>query len=253
MHIPDSRSPSEPKPHVTYAPIGIMLFVCLELVAACCCASSKPPPASAPTSSPSAPTATATAEAADSAITDTSSSDISLFLIGSGFALFVALLAWSEQIQSMKKDTRDLEAKFISSTTVDKRVFFSLMKSADPEDQLDALTQLLASSKLRTVPDVKVLGLFRTWYSQSQRLERYYLWKYRLTVGLTLFLFGGGVTTQVVSDVSLSLFSWKTTLPLAIAASSLLLILIVLAVVLAINSKERRFHELLAQISETVL
>lgn len=181
-------------------------------------------------------------------------SDIALFLIGSGFALFIALLAWSEQIQSMKKDTRDLEAKFLSSTALDKFAFLSLMKSTNPDDQFDALSELLISAKLRHAFDVEALGLFRRWHTQSQDLEHLYLWKYRLTVLLTTFLFlAGSLTWTLTAAYSMRIGRFDVHLETFFAGSAVLLVLLVLVIVLLINQRERRFHELLTSISEKVL
>lgn len=154
----------------------------------------------------------------------------------------------------MKRDTRDLEAKFLSSTALDKFTFLALMKSTNPDAQLDALSELFISAKLRRAPDVEVLGLFRRWHIQSQDLEHLYIWKYRLTVLLTIFLFMAGSLTWLLPAgdvVHFSRFAFR--LEVLFAGCAVFLVLLVLSIVLLINQRERRFHHLLGSISEKVL
>jgi hypothetical protein len=180
-------------------------------------------------------------------------SELTLFLFGSGLALLVALLGWSDQIRGINKDTREMEHKFLGTTKVDRRVFLSVVKPASPDEQLAALTEILTSGKLKTVAAVEVLQIFQTWHRNWTTLERLSVWKYRLSVILTYALFAAGVLSLFVdphAEVPVLHFHIRAILLiLLIPMGGFLAILTIITVA---NYREAYFHELLTSLSDKV-
>jgi hypothetical protein len=180
-------------------------------------------------------------------------SELTLFLFGSGLALFVALLGWSEQIRGINKDTRAMEKTFLEATKINRRDFLSVVKSKSPDDQLVALTAILASGKATTVASVEVLQIFKTWHRKWTTLERLSAWKYRLSVILTYTLFAAGNLSLFVSPhTELSLLHFRARVILLILVIPMAGFLTILTIIAVANYKESNFHELLNLLSEKV-
>lgn len=180
-------------------------------------------------------------------------SELTLFLFGSGVALFVALLGWSDQIRGINKDTREIEKRFLETTKINRTVFLSVVKPASPDDQLAALTEILVSGKAQNVAAVEVLKIFQTWHRKWAAMEALALWKYRLAVALTYSLFVAGLLSLLVNPhavISLCHFQVRALLlTLVVPMAGFLAILTIIAVA---NYKEFYFHELLNSLSEKV-
>lgn len=176
--------------------------------------------------------------------------DLSLLLLGSGFALYVALLAWSDQIQSLRRDTRELQSKFVTATKIDGHRFIDFLETKDPDRQIELLNVLLQSAELNKPANAEVVGQFLRWDAASTELARLSLWKYRLTVCLTLYLLVAGVIGVVTS-----LLHWPLSpeADMWLAAGAALLIFLGVGVVIHWNARERAFHDLVGAISAKVL
>lgn len=180
-------------------------------------------------------------------------SELTLFLFGSGVALFVALLGWSDQIRGINKDTREIEKRFLETTKINRTVFLSVVKPTSPDDQLAALTEILVSGKAQNVAAVEVLKIFQTWHRKWAVMEALALWKYRLAVVLTYSLFAAGLLSLLVNPHQVLLLRH-------LQVRALLLILVVpmagflaiLTIIAVANYKEFYFHELLNSLSEKV-
>lgn len=182
-------------------------------------------------------------------------SELTLFLFGSGFALFVALLGWSEQIRTVSKETRTLENSFLKKHSLNRSQFLQMIRSDDPTKQAQALTEIMQSGTLQTVDQVKLLGYFKQWQNKLTELESLYGKKYSLSIGLTIYLFVAGALSIFSSTVSLpaiSLYFFSLSITTLIVIIFLLLITSVLTIILMINNQEKTFHNLLITITDKV-
>src|SRR5882762_4848259 len=144
-----------------------LLFVALGILYVCC-------PSSTHSVPPESPQTTGT---------ETHSfSEFTLFLFGSGVALFVALLGWSDQIRGFDKDTRELEKDFLTTTELDKQQFLSVIKAATSLDKLASLTAVMRSEKLKSADSVILLDIFKQWHEDWTHLQHVSNHKYNLTV-----------------------------------------------------------------------
>jgi hypothetical protein len=180
-------------------------------------------------------------------------SELTLFLLASGLALFVALLGWSDQIRGINKDTREMEQKFLETTKVDRAVFLSVVKPASPDEQLAALTEILISGKLKDVAKVEVLQIFQTWHRKWTTLERLSVWKYRLSVILTYFLFAAGALSLFADPhAEVSVWHFHIRELLVILLIPIGGVLAILTIITVANYREAYFHELLTSLSDKV-
>jgi len=115
------------------------------------------------------------------------------FLIGAGLALLIALLAWSDQIRSMQRDTIEAEKYLDEKRKISWKTIKKLYKKkAAPEEILNALNEMLTKQSVENIDDINVITQFRTLYNRSKKLERQYNIKYILVIIMTfLFLLSG--------------------------------------------------------------
>ncbi len=118
-------------------------------------------------------------------------SDVPLFLLGSGFAIFVALLGWSDQIRGIARETRELQSEFLRQNRLRRSELQPVLDAATDEEQLLCFTRLMP--RLGSASAVRLLPLLRDWDRQAKRLEKVQSWKYYLTVVLSLLCFCCGV------------------------------------------------------------
>jgi hypothetical protein len=179
--------------------------------------------------------------------------ELTLFLLAGGVALFVALLGWSDQIRGINQDTRDLERAFLEATGIDRQTFLSVVKSTSPTENLEALTQLLASGKLKTVSGVEALQIFQTWNRKWVALERLSAWKYGLSIALTYSLFVGGLLSLLITPHSeVYIFQIRASAPLLILVIPMVGFLGILTIIAVANHREAYFRTLLKTLSEKV-
>ena len=223
-------------------------------------ASLKPPTSAAPpdgrTSPPPAPCGQTSGTAAEPNTGDSrkeSFSELTLFFFASGLALFVALLGWSDAIRGIDKDTKDLERQFLEDTGINKRDFLSIVKTHDPDKQLDALTSLMTSGKLRTEASVQLIGTFKKWNAEWSGLESLATWKYSLTVTLTVVLFAAGIATLFTTPREMvHLHAVDVRAELLVLMLPMLLVFVLLGMIMAGARKERSLRALLNSIAEMV-
>ena len=77
-------------------------------------------------------------------------SEFTLFLTGSGIALFIAMLAWGDQIRSIKKDTRELEKELVQTKNLPwQDIRFLIRSDSNNQDKIKALSNLMKKRKLK--------------------------------------------------------------------------------------------------------
>lgn len=180
-------------------------------------------------------------------------SELTLFLLGSGLALFVALLGWSDAIRGINNDTRQLEEKFLATTHVDRPVFLSIVNPQSPDEKLAALTQILVSGNLKTVASVEVLKIFQNWHKHWKAMETLAAWKYGLSLSLTYVLFAAGLLSLFVDPrAEVSIFNLRARVLLLILVIPMCGLLTILAIITVTNLKESYFRALLKSLAEKV-
>jgi hypothetical protein len=210
-----------------------------------------PHQASSPTQAPSAapstaapPAAGADVESGERAPAAPSLPDLAVFLIGSGLALLIALLAWGEQIRAITRDTRDLERDFLQVTGLTRAQLSALLQASTDDDRLVAFTNLMASGKLTSASQVEILPLFERWRAHGTKLRSLQSRKYWLTIILTVVFLVTG-TFAAFAPEGLAPISVMLVIPG-------ILVVILLVTVVSAGRVEQRLNALLMQIAEKV-
>ena len=126
--------------------------------------------------------------------------EISTLFWGSGFALFIAMLAWGNRIREPRKDVKELEILFIKNFETDKRTIRPLIKESYESlkkspiegfpDTIDSLVGIM--DKIENKEDVEVIEKFKRVDKLRKTLENFYKIRYLSSLLLTFFfiLFG---------------------------------------------------------------
>jgi hypothetical protein len=133
--------------------------------------------------------------------TKESFSQLTLFLFGGGLALFIALLAWSDQIRGIDQDIRELENRFLERTGIEKQTFLRIVKPKSPDDRAEALLEVVSAGRIKNKDSAEVLGIFTKWNKQWSWIERLSAGKYYVTILLTIVLFVVGIASLFTSPL----------------------------------------------------
>lgn len=121
-------------------------------------------------------------------------------LFGAGIAMLIAILAWSDQISSLHKDTLEAEKLMFTKRNVDWRLIKSILKNInDPNETLKKLKDIFDKSSSKSFENIKIIYQFRSLDRQSRRLKVCYQIKYFLIILLTLSFFVGGTIAYFTS------------------------------------------------------
>ena len=180
-------------------------------------------------------------------------SELTLFLFGSGVALFVGLLAWSDQIKGMDKDTNALEGTFLTVTKLEKRQFMSVVKASTPQEELKALTAVWRTNLLVTPNYVVLLDIFKTWHEDWNHLQHVSSYKYNLTIALTISFFLSGILSLHSNpNRCIAFFSFLVREELLILMCPVLIMAVLMGMMIYSAIKEKDLRDLLIQISDMV-
>jgi hypothetical protein len=178
-------------------------------------------------------------------------SELTLFLFASALGLFIALLGWSDQIRGINRDTKELEARFLIETGIDRRDFLSVVRPKVQGEQLAALTNLLRTGRIQSKTKVDLLPAFKSWHCEWSKLERVSGLKYGLSIALTIAFFLAGLAslfTHPADRVRLHHFAVRSemlvlTLPLALVA-------ILIGIIIYESKRERTLRAYLDSLAD---
>lgn len=180
-------------------------------------------------------------------------SELSLFLFGSGLALFIALLGWSDQIRSTTRETRDLEKRFLEQHGIHVSELAPVIRPKNPNEQLEALTKLITRDKIKTRSAAQALPLFQQWNEKLTTLEKYYSIKYDLTIVLTICLFVAGIVSLLITPWSrLVIFGYSLHPEIAVLLIPMSVLVVIMAIIIIADFKEKAFHRLLQSLLDKV-
>jgi hypothetical protein len=127
--------------------------------------------------------------------------DLPLFLLGSGFALFIGLLAWADQIRGVTKDTHDVLERYLQRVKVPYDLFKEYQR-AKPENQLMVFMKIARAADFQTGEDVKAVERFNKWISLLDRLTSMVRRKFWVSLFLMVSLMVSGAAAALFTDRS---------------------------------------------------
>lgn len=170
-------------------------------------------------------------------------SNFAFFLFASGFGLFLALLAWGDQIRGMTRETRELERDFLQKHKLTREQFKRALGASSPTERLHGLAEIMHSGKLKTVSEIEALGDFEEWLSLSDGLRRLHSQKYWLALALAVSLFLAGGLSTFLGTTSIGGVMTLVIVPL-------LLLAYLLVLVVRIGHSDAKFSRILKTLSE---
>lgn len=137
--------------------------------------------------------------------------DISTLFWGSGFALFIAMLAWGNRIREPRRDVKELETLFIKNFETDKRTIRPLVKESYESlkkspiegflETIDSLVEIM--DNIKSKEDVEVIEKFKEVDKLRKTLEKFYKIRYISSLLFTFFLFLLGVLSFYIGNIYL--------------------------------------------------
>ncbi len=131
-------------------------------------------------------------------------------LFGVGIALLISLLAWSDQIRSLYRETVEAESILLNNRSINYKIIKKLLrKKEDPQVILNTLTEMLKKNSSENIIDLELLLKFRNLDRKLQNLENLSNLKYYFVIGLTgCFLISGIIFPQINACSTFSILSW---------------------------------------------
>ena len=187
--------------------------------------------------------------------------ELSTLFLGSGFALFIALLAWGNQIREPRKEIRNLENEFRMEFDLNKSEVNPLIRDRDSKKNVKKYTftdtnlALISIMEKNTLQDAKRVGLLKKLKELNktrQELENHYKGRYILTLILTFLLFIFGSISLYTSDMKIDIQ------PYSFSVNNIFfLIVLTVMVIITINlviayTKEEAFIKKMSDISDDI-
>lgn len=167
------------------------------------------------------------------------------FLIGAGLALLLALIAWSDSIRILHKDTLALEKDFSIKRDLDLRKIRLLIRNETAlARRITTLNTLVYSSKIDKRQDIDIINQLINLDKDRRKLERSYRIKYALIIILTNLFFASGITNYFINDKSkLSLYIARINVEFIPIIICILFIYVILFYILHLNKTENKYKE----------
>lgn len=123
--------------------------------------------------------------------------DVFALLWGSGFALIIALLAWSNEIREPRKDIRQVEEDFANTFNLPKRKLKILIKKSVKKEGETPINRLIKETsavisimgKFKTDEGPKGMAKLRDLFDMRENIEKYYKFRYTLVIFLAFISF----------------------------------------------------------------
>ena len=153
------------------------------------------------------------------------------------------------------KETRELENRFLEKTGIEKRDFLRVVKPESADQQLEALTEIVNAGRLKTKAAVDLLRAFtkRTERSPWSQIERLSVWKYNLTIALTIALFVSGIVSLFTTPTQkLHLHIASVRVEMVVLILPMTFIGLLLIIIVCSTAQEKTLRSLLNSMADKV-
>ena len=169
--------------------------------------------------------------------------EMNSILIGTGIALFIALLAWGDQIRKPRDSLHELEKNYLEQLKrrgKKKSKILPLIRSSSEYTFRQQMSSLLEVWDDKTEDtDLTLRDSIQSLHDQKKSIENHYNFRYYTVIGLTLISF----IFAVVSDYwgSISTHIWQITIDHLLIGTFFIIILIIIGNLISCNCKEQKF------------
>lgn len=124
-------------------------------------------------------------------------------LFGAGIALLISLLAWSDQIRGLHKETLEAEQILLDNREINYREIKKLIRRNEPPQLiLDKLTEIIKKDATENIIDLKLILKYWDLDRKLQKLESLSNVKYYFIIGLTACFFISGTVFPIINACS---------------------------------------------------
>jgi hypothetical protein len=124
-------------------------------------------------------------------------------LFGAGIALLISLLAWSDQIRGLHKETLEAEQILLENRKINYREIKKLLrKNEPPEVILNKLSEVIKKDSTENIIDLELILKYRNLDRKLQNLELLSNLKYYYIIGLTACFFISGIIFPTINPTN---------------------------------------------------
>lgn len=173
--------------------------------------------------------------------------------MGSGLAILLGLLAWSDKIKSWHKETMEAEKEFCNKRKIDWNQIRELTRGESSEKKLLALSKLLNTKSIKDKKEVEIIDQFSSLSNKRDRLKKLYSVKYALVIILAfLFFISGTVNLFIESTNKLTILKFIFPAEYISICLCILYTLAVLFFIIYLNSKDSEYRNELINVAEKI-
>ena len=122
-------------------------------------------------------------------------------LFGAGIALLISLLAWSDQIRGLHKETLEAEQILLENRKFNyKEIKKLIRRSESPQVILDKLSEVIKKDSTENIIDLELILKYRNLDRKLQKLESLSNLKYYLIISLTACFFISGIVFPTINS-----------------------------------------------------
>ncbi len=167
------------------------------------------------------------------------------FLIGTGVALLLALIGWSEQIRSLHRETLKAERDFSEKRNINWDHVRKIIRGTAPaKEKIVALNKLLREKSVLKKDDIKIINQFYNLGKKRIDIEKLYNIKYILILVLTFLFFISGVINYFIESCSeFKLFGLKVPTEFICIFSCVGFSIGILCFVIHLNNNEKAYRK----------
>ncbi len=191
----------------------------------------------------------------------TVSIDVTNLLLGSGFALFLALLAWGDQIRKPRVEVTTLEESFRKEYNLSKKVTNPLIRKSYESmkgssgysflQQTKSVIGLLENGNLKG-ENIKLLDKLRDLHAMRQKLEAKYRHRYFLSVCLCVLFFVFGVASVFTSGLVIDVPSFYVPLNYLYLTIVLVMITVIILNLFTTYHSEESFIQEIGKVDDQI-
>ena len=184
--------------------------------------------------------------------------DISTLFLGSGFGLFIALLAWGNQIREPRREIRNLESEFRKEFDLEKSEINPLIRDTDKKVKkysfMDTSIALISVMEKNTLPPkrVELITKLKDLNKIREGLEKLYKSRYVLTFILTFLLFIFGSIALYTSDMTVNIPPLSVSINKLFLLNVLIIMFIIMMNLVLVYTKEETFIKKMSDISDDI-
>lgn len=175
-------------------------------------------------------------------------------MIGTGIALLLALIGWSEQIRSLHRETLEAEKEFSKKRNMEWSHVRKIIRGTAPaKEKILALNKLLREKSVKRIEDIQIINQFYELDKKRIELDKLSNVKYRLILALTFLFFTAGIINYFIeSCIRLKILGLHIPLEFIPIMACILFSMGILCFVIYLNNNDREYRKEFVDLLEKI-